>query len=284
METTEIRQKKKNPGGQIQTNSTASPQQFSALWAPGRSQAGHWAAAQDGRAWPQAAQLSSSSRDSESIRSRSRSSHSFPGPSRSGPSLTVLGEDGRGRVSRTPVCLPLLQRPTHSPCSPATHRKAPLFPTAGVRRKPVHPPPQAQAQGSSEFRAPSMGLGGQHAARSPFGLDPTESGSDWGAFSRNGPCGWGDTYSLCNRSSEEPPPSPSSEFCTCSGSLSSVLSPFWDAASPFTGAERSVGERLMGHSRGLPSGTLQPCLKCMSNMQISRALNPFVSLLPLFHP
>ena len=53
----------------------------------------------------------------------------------------------------------------------------------------------------------------------------------------------GDTYSLCKGSSEEPHPSPSSEFCPSSCSLSPALSPFWDMASPFTGAERSGWER-----------------------------------------
>lgn len=56
----------------------------------------------------------------------------------------------------------------------------------------------------------------------------------------------GNTYSLCNGSSEEPQPSPSSEFCPPSCSLSSMLSPFWDVASPFTGAERSGGRKAHG--------------------------------------
>lgn len=56
----------------------------------------------------------------------------------------------------------------------------------------------------------------------------------------------GNTYSLCNGSSEEPHPGPSSEFCPSSSSLSSVLSSFWDVASPFTGAERSGRRKAHG--------------------------------------
>ena len=86
------------------------------------------------------AQLSSSSRDSESIRSRSRSSHSFPGPSRLGPSLTVLGEDGRGRVSRTPVCLPPPTEPNSLPLQPR-HTQAGTIAPHGGHQEEASPPP-----------------------------------------------------------------------------------------------------------------------------------------------
>lgn len=93
-----------------------------------------------------------------------------------------------------------------------------------------------------------------------------------------------DTYSLCNGSSEEPPPGPSSEFCPSSCSLSSGLSPFWDVASPFTGAERSEGRGLWD-TLGLSSGTLT--LPGESKQQASwfgpgilRALDPLLHLHP----
>lgn len=68
------------------------------------------------------------------------------------------------------------------------------------------------------------------------------------------------TYSLCNTSSEEPHPGPSSEFWPSSCSLSSAFSPFWDMASPFTEAERSGWERGLWDTVQLSLDTLYPCL------------------------
>lgn len=195
----------------------------------------------------------------------------LPGPVQVGALPHAAVEHSTARLSGLPSggTAQLQPPPTgRTPSAPAAKPGMAGAPQARPTRGPAPGPGQLRFPERPRREAPgsaAWGAAGQHVGAMSPGPRPGAA-ADWEQVRRQGTLSEvtptttapADTHSLCSRSSEEPPTGPSSEFCPSSCSLSSMLPPFWDVASPFTEAERSGGQgnKVRGTLRGYCLGPL----------------------------